>query len=130
MRTLPYKLEISPKDTKTHYDTLGVRPGDPEDVIAKRYFDLVSDLLDPHFPFRTSMRREQAAQDIVAYTEAFRVVQHSDWRAQYDKELNRQVRICTMCEGKGWFKAGQPSMLGQYPHKLDCIACHATGKAA
>jgi hypothetical protein len=103
----------------THYDVIGVVPGDPPYTIAAKYKAEVLACLPEEFAACTGMKHRQSIQRIQALSEAFNVLSHSDLRKAYNKKLMAQALVCSLCEGRGFVMQG---------FQIKCAACGGTGK--
>lgn len=113
----------------THYDTLGVRPGDSQDVIHLAYWLLAKGCVPSAHHAWTTMKWMAEIRKLEQYNEAMLVVGHSDRREYYDRGLRRSLLICTLCEGRGKIPMGAKDILGRYNQSMACAACQGTGKA-
>jgi DnaJ-class molecular chaperone len=115
--------------TRTHYDTLGVKPGDSQDVIHNAYWTLATDCVPQENWAWTTMKWMAKIRSLQEYNAAMLVIGHSDHRESYDRKLRRQLLICTLCEGKGAIAVGPKDIFGRQNQSMYCAACQGTGKA-
>lgn len=110
---------------RTHYETLCIPPGSSTSEALYAYRNLVIGLLeDETFGSRTTMRCLQHIELIEQMTIAVKVLGKPEYKMKYDRDLERQGLICSLCNGTGKIRLQQP---GSSPEWLGCAACSGTG---